>query len=167
MEACNDIAKKVFQKNLAKLTIDDIKSYNALVLQNLPLDEYVVPGEIRTRSMGVARYLAVPAKDCENLLKRLCYWLNEEFKAPKGYTIAFGILKAIVSHVYLAWIHPFGDGNGRTARLVEFQLLLSAGIPSAAAHLLSNHYNQTRKEAEGVRVKKEIIGAFLPSSLQA
>ena len=46
----------------------------------------------------------------------------------------------------MAWIHPFGDGNGRTARLVEFQLLLSSGVPTAAAHLLSNHYNQTRTE---------------------
>jgi hypothetical protein len=33
-----------------------------------------------------------------------------------------------------------------TKRLVEFQLLLASGVPSAAAHLLSNHYNQTRTE---------------------
>ena len=39
-----------------------------------------------------------------------------------------------------------GDGNGRTARLVEFQILLGAGVPTPAAHLLSNHYNQTRTE---------------------
>jgi Fic family protein len=44
----------------------------------------------------------------------------------------------------LAWIHPFGDGNGRTARLVEF-LLLDGGVPAPASHLLSNHYNQTRQ----------------------
>jgi len=48
--------------------------------------------------------------------------------------------------MYLAWIHPFGDGNGRTARLLEFHILLSAGVPSPAAHLFSNHYNQTREE---------------------
>lgn len=48
--------------------------------------------------------------------------------------------------LYLAWIHPFGDGNGRTARLLEFHILLSAGVPSPAAHLFSNHYNQTRTE---------------------
>ena len=46
----------------------------------------------------------------------------------------------------MAWIHPFGDGNGRTARLVEFQLLLLSGAPTTAAHLLSIHYNQTRTE---------------------
>ncbi|MCK4231332.1 Fic family protein, partial [candidate division WOR-3 bacterium] len=39
-----------------------------------------------------------------------------------------------------------GDGNGRTARLMEFQILLAAGAPTLAVHLLSNHYNLTRQE---------------------
>ena len=56
------------------------------------------------------------------------------------------LLHAILAHLYLAWIHPFGDGNGRTARLVEFMLLARSGVPAPAAHLLSNHYNQTRTE---------------------
>ena len=56
------------------------------------------------------------------------------------------ILKAIIAHLYIAWIHPFGDGNGRTARLVEHRILLDSGVPSPAAHLLSNHYNETRTE---------------------
>ena len=85
--------------------------------------------------------------DCSFLLDRLSEWINTGFIPPTtDLKIAFGILKAIVSHIYIAWIHPFGDGNGRTARLVEFQILLSVGVPSTAAHLLSNHYNQTRTE---------------------
>ena len=60
--------------------------------------------------------------------------------------MVYAIIKAILAHLYLAWIHPFGDGNGRTARLVEFEILLAAGVPFPAAHLLSNHYNQTRQE---------------------
>ena len=48
--------------------------------------------------------------------------------------------------MYLAWIHPYGNGNGRTARLVEFHILVSSGVPTPAAHLLSNHYNKTRPE---------------------
>jgi Fic family protein len=43
-------------------------------------------------------------------------------------------------------IHPFGDGNGRTARLMEFYILLRAGLPDVASHILSNHYNDTRQE---------------------
>jgi Fic family protein len=47
--------------------------------------------------------------------------------------------------LYIAWIHPFGDGNGRTARLLEFLILAGSGlVPIPAAHLLSNHYNLTR-----------------------
>ena len=60
--------------------------------------------------------------------------------------VAMSILRAITAHLYIAWIHPFGDGNGRTARLMEFAILLSSGIPQPATHLLSNHYNLTRTE---------------------
>jgi len=55
-----------------------------------------------------------------------------------------GVIRAILAHLYLEWIHPFGDGNGRTGRLIEFQLLLAAGFPAPACHLLSNYYNITR-----------------------
>ena len=60
--------------------------------------------------------------------------------------VPYALVKAVVAHVYLAWIHPFGDGNGRTARLVEFHILFSSGIPLPAAHLLSDHYNRTRAQ---------------------
>ena len=50
------------------------------------------------------------------------------------------------THVYIAMIHSFGDGNGRTVRLIEFYILLRAGLPDIASHILSNHYNDTRQE---------------------
>jgi Fic family protein len=71
---------------------------------------------------------------------------SETFEPKQGNEIICAVLKAILAHLYLAWIHPFGDGNGRTARMIEFQILISSGVPSPAAHLLSNHYNQTRTE---------------------
>lgn len=52
--------------------------------------------------------------------------------------VAFGIIRAILAHLYLAWIHPFGDGNGRTARSMELHLLMDSGVPSAAAQLLNS-----------------------------
>jgi Fic/DOC family len=55
-------------------------------------------------------------------------------------------LKALFAHIYLALLHPFGDGNGRTARLLEFYILLEHGFPSPTGHLLSNHYNLTRAQ---------------------
>jgi Fic family protein len=145
IEACNSIADKLFQNTSQDICVNDIKEYNKLVLRKLPLDESIIPGEIRTYSVGVGRYRAAPHEDCEYLLEKFCNWLNTGFKEPKNeLKIAFGILKAIIAHLYFAWIHPFGDGNGRVARLIEFQTLINSGIPSPAAHLLSNHYNSTR-----------------------
>jgi Fic family protein len=146
VNACNLIGKKVLIDRQTLVNLDDIKTFYRIVLDKLPLDDFVLPGEIRTYRVGVARYHAVEPQYCDLLLKQLTDWLNNDFNQVKGYTIAFGILKAIIAHLYFAWIHPFGDGNGRTARLLEFQLLLGVGVPSAAAHLLSNHYNQTRQE---------------------
>jgi hypothetical protein len=43
--------------------------------------------------------------------------------------------------------HPFGDGNGRVARLIEVQILSESGvIPDVATGLLSDHYNKTRSQ---------------------
>jgi len=118
------------------------------VLLNLPPGEDAVAGEYRKHSVVVGSvYRGAPAEDCEFLVDRLCEWLNgPDFAAKPGLELVYAIIKAVLGHVYLAWIHPFGDGNGRTARLIEFHLLLSAGMPSPAAHLLSNHYNETRPE---------------------
>jgi Fic family protein len=56
-----------------------------------------------------------------------------------------GFYAATLGHLYIAWIHPFGDGNGRTARLLEAAVLANSGIvPWISANLLSNHYNATR-----------------------
>jgi Fic family protein len=88
-----------------------------------------------------------PPEDCEYLLEKLCDWLNgTELQLEQGNEIICGIIRAIVAHIYFVWIHPFGDGNGRTARLLEVKLLLDCGVPSDAAHLLSNYYNKTRSE---------------------
>ncbi len=146
IEACNSIGKQVLQGESFDLSLPDIKAYNKLVLNKLPLDEAVVPGEIRSYDVFVGRYKGAPPEDCEFLVQALCKWINTEIAGPREYAIAFGIIKAIVTHLYIAWIHPFADGNGRTARLVEFQILLGVGIPATAVHLLSNHYNQTRAE---------------------
>jgi Fic family protein len=146
--ACNQIGQQLAAGKLPVLSADLIKSYNRQVLLNLPPGEDVVPGEYREHSVVVGNvYRGAPAEDCEFLVDRLGEWLNgSDFAAKQGLELVYTIIKAVLGHVYLAWIHPFGDGNGRTARLIEFHLLLSAGMPMPAAHLLSNHYNETRPE---------------------
>lgn len=147
VQACNDIGEEVLSGKDARLTVAQIKTFNRLALNNLPLDKETIPGEFRRFSVGVENYRGAPWEDCECLIERLCQWLNDEIKSPDpDLAIGFAVIRAIMAHLYIAWIHPFGDGNGRTARLVEFHIFLSGRAPSIAAHLLSNFYNQTRTE---------------------
>jgi Fic family protein len=139
--------QRVYQGNPFPLAAETFEMLNGILLGGLDLEEGVVPGRIRTTSVGVLRYRGAPFEDCRYLLDRLGQWLcSEDFGCPPELAVPMAFLKAIVAHLYMAWIHAFGDGNGRTARLVEFQILCSAGVPTPAAHLLSNHYNLTRAE---------------------
>lgn len=150
VSACNAIASGVSspEQSGSDLTVEEILGYNSVVLENLPLKEDIVPGEIRTFPVIAGGYRGAPAQECRLLLEKLCIWLNDpdSFHLGERNKIAAGLLKAVIAHLYLVWIHPFGDGNGRVARLLEFRLLLEAGAPSPAAHLFSNHYNDTREE---------------------
>jgi Fic family protein len=150
VKACDLIVKGIASGGVV-LNSERIRQFNKIALAGLQHENGISPGEIRTYPVVVGNvYRGAPAEECAMLLDRLCEWLNgKEFEAPKETSpfeiaVVYAVLKAIVAHVYLAWIHPFGDGNGRTARLVEFAILMAAGIPQPACHLLSNHYNQTR-----------------------
>jgi Fic family protein len=147
LDAFNKIRAEILAGDDLRLDRETIKEYNALVLRDLELEEGVVAGEIRTASAVVGPYKAVPAQDCDYLLDRFSEWLETGFEPPTpAERLPWAILKAIIAHLYLVWIHPFGDGNGRTARLIELQILLAAGAPVPATHLLSNHYNLTRAD---------------------
>ena len=146
--ACNTITQQIEAGSLPPLSPQLLSDYNRRVLTGLESSEDAMPGEIRKHSVIVGNvYRGAPAKDCSYLLQRLTDWLSgTDFAPPPGREMVYAIIKAVLAHLYIAWIHPFGDGNGRTARLLEFHILLAAGIPSPASHLLSNHYNQTRAE---------------------
>lgn len=147
VRVANGIVDKVLSNGNHNLTVEDIQSYNAQILEGLKTEDGVVAGRIREYSVTVGRYRGAPPEDCEYLLQRLCEWLSgPSFTIKPGYEVVAGVLKAIISHIYLAWIHPFGDGNGRTARMLEVRFLLESGAPAPAAHLLSNFYNQTRNK---------------------
>ena len=153
------------------LSVDRVKYLNGRILKDLELEDDTVPGEIRAHEVVVARYKGAPASDCEYLLSRLFEWLDTITNIEVGHaTFSPAILKAIVAHLYLLWIHPFGDGNGRVARLVEYQILLTAGVPNPATHLLSNHYNETRSEyyrkLDGASRDPSGVIAFLVYALQ-
>lgn len=146
--ATNLIMDQIEREGGTNISEADIKKYNKQILEGLKVESFVVPGEYVKMDVAVAGYHAAPWKEASVLIQKLCDWLNgPEFRpANDDDGIHFGILKAILAHLYLVWIHPFGDGNGRTARLMEVRFLAEVGVPSTAAHLLSNHYNKTRTD---------------------
>ncbi len=146
IDACGEIDAEVMVDPRVAITPERICRFNALVLRGKAAQEGVFPGEIRRCSVGVGSYRGAPWEDCDDLLERLCNWLNEGLRAGKSeYAFLYAIARAVMAHLYIAWIHPFGDGNGRTARLIEYQILAQSGlVPLPACHLLSNHYNKTR-----------------------
>ena len=143
VDACNALIDDLKENGHIPLTVERIAAMNAAVLRGLAAEEHVVPGRIRTANVTVGSYRCPDWQDAGYLLARLCEVLDG-FDPPDSDQHAFPILKAVFAHLHLAWIHPFGDGNGRTARLMEFAILAQAGLPLPACHLLSNHYNLTR-----------------------
>lgn len=138
VDACNAL-----KNDRHEYTAEFLTHLNRQVLQGLPLSPEVELGRLRRHDVGVGNYRPPSHGRMRELVERLCQWLRDDWH---GDPLIMAVLKAVVAHLYVAWIHPFGDGNGRTARLLEFCILVDAGVPQVSAHLLSNHYNQTRAE---------------------
>ena len=150
IDAMNEILGQI--QHLPEIVTPDLlRQYHRLVGKKLSAPFNAVPGQFAQNRRIVGGYRCPPhgpgREQVEGLVTQLCEWLQKEFKYASGkQSFMNGIVKAIVTHVYIEWIHPFDDGNGRTGRLIEFYLLLRAGVPDICAHILSNHYNKTRPE---------------------
>lgn len=58
-----------------------------------------------------------------NFVEQLCHFFNERDAQP----FVHPVVRAIVVHFILAYMHPFVDGNGRTARALFYFYLLRQG----------------------------------------
>lgn len=148
IDAFNELLVEVVGNNLEDLiSIDLLKRFHKMVGKDLGEHFQAIPGRLRENDAFVGTYRCPDYLDVEELLANLTSWLKQEFKFHHGeQSFTEKIIQAIVTHVYIEWIHPFGDGNGRTGRLVEFYILLRGGNPDITSHILSNYYNQTRPE---------------------
>ncbi len=61
-----------------------------------------------------------PAEQIPERLERMCQFVNQ---AETG-AFLHPVVKAIILHFWLAYDHPFKDGNGRTARALFYWLML-------------------------------------------
>jgi Fic family protein len=73
-------------------------------------------------------------EDIQNLMKHFIDWINSKEILEEDAAI-----RGALAHYHFALIHPFGNGNGRTARAIEAILLKSVGI-KFVPHMLSNFY---------------------------
>ncbi len=100
-----------------------------------------VPGKYRTHLVSAGNYVPPSGEDVRKLMREFIKWFNT------GVPIAWdSIIRAIVAHFYVVSIHPFGDGNGRTARGVESFLLYQGGVNARGFYSLANYYYQHRHE---------------------
>ena len=148
LSAMNEILREVAIEAQEQLVSPElVLRFHRMIGQGLGEHLDAIPGRFRTDERTVGPYRCPDHEDVPALIDRLCEWLKSEFAYSSGrQTFADAVVQAIVSHVYLEWIHSFGDGNGRTGRLLEFYILLRSGNPDIGSHILSNHYNLTRPE---------------------
>ncbi len=147
LDALTNIDAQVMLGEQLPVTSALICGYNRQILEGTEFEAHVVPGRVRDYSVTVSGYRGAPAENCGHLVERLAEWLEGDTFRSRDPEIQFAlaVASAVYAHLYIAWIHPFGDGNGRTARLLEFLIFARCGmVPLPAAHLLSNHYNLTR-----------------------
>ena len=55
------------------------------------------------------------------------------------------LIKAAIIHFYIAFVHPYFDGNGRIARLVHLWFLIQKGYQSALFIPFSSRIKKSRK----------------------
>lgn len=119
---------------------DLIKKMHAIITDGSE-DEKNTPGEYRNHLVKVSNEehggIYTPPKileDIKNLMKEYVSWINSPELINQD-----PVVRAALAHYYFALIHPFGDGNGRTARAMEAMMLKSAGF-RFVYNMLSNFY---------------------------
>lgn len=106
-------------------------------------DDHCAPGVLRGRdhsvTFGILRHRGVeggPSSEAafEGLLRAFDFeWRDLD-----------PLLKALALHYHLAAMHPFQDGNGRTARAAEALVLQRAGLSDRAFIAMSYYYYEEK-----------------------
>ena len=102
-----------------------------------------LPGKIRDDLRSVKRggrviFTAPPPGQLGFLLREFIEWFNQA-AADKDIS---PIVAASICHLWFVWIHPFCDGNGRTARLLTTLLLIKKKSEGVKYFALSDYYNR-------------------------
>lgn len=107
-------------------------------------DDICPPGETRAQDQNVTFGIpphrgAEGGDECQQAFESLGEALQREFKDHDL------LIQALALHYHFAAIHPFLDGNGRTARALEALVLQRAGLRDALFIAMSNYYYDEKK----------------------
>lgn len=82
------------------------------------------PGEYRKRNLKINKSSHEPPEwlKVDDYMNELIDFVNRE-DSPK-----YDLLKAAIAHHRFVWIHPYGNGNGRTVRLFTYAMLVKTGF---------------------------------------
>lgn len=117
-EALTPARVLALHKVLTKDTLDDPKDAGRL---QAPGDERV---QVMDNTGHRVLHAPPPAAQLKARLEQMCEFAND-LASEKGFL--HPILRAIVLHFWLAYDHPFVDGNGRTARALFYWSMLAQG----------------------------------------
>ncbi len=90
------------------------------------------------RPTGEVIYMPPRARDVPKLMDRLISWYHSQTVHP--------LIKIAVFHYQYVTIHPFLDGNGRSARVISEYLLRQNGYDTRKLIALDNYYEENLSE---------------------
>ena len=94
---------------------------------------------IRDGRTGAMVYLPPEAKDVPRLMAALVAWIVSQLKSQD---LPVPVIAAL-AHYQFATIHPWFDGNGRTARLLTTLILHRGGYGLGGIYSLEEYYAKT------------------------
>lgn len=122
------------------ITSKDIKKLHAIVMSGSKKRVKATPyrdgqNVIKDGATGNIVYLPPEAHDVEPLMRELIDWVND---AP-NHDIPVPLIAGI-AHYQFVTIHPYYDGNGRTARLLATLILHQGGYDLKGIYCLEEYY---------------------------
>ena len=126
-------------ERIRELRSDDLTPELVLELHRIvtegALDDPSAAGRLRRaeesvavmRAENVVFHQPPPASELLARLKAMCEFANGTSSPSKGSAFVHPVVRAIALHFWLAYDHPFVDGNGRTARALFYWSMLRSG----------------------------------------
>jgi len=126
------------------VTEETIRQLHRLVVRGLLPDREAgrcrrVPVIVGIPATGEVRFRPPDWEDVPDLVAELVAWLN----SPQAEDL-MPVLHAGVAHYECVRIHPFVDGNGRTARALATLILYRRGFDTRRFFALEEYYNVDR-----------------------